>query len=561
MSARGTIVGLALLGALLLGARADAGDLVGIEGCIVDDEGNPVPEYTIWATPPMGFPREFRHRQHGAVTDAEGRFLIEDLLPGEYTLVPGDCDTHARFAAQKAEAGATGVQIEAVRFRTIRGVLRDPAGAPLAGCDVWVRAAPPEGAQEGPRETKARVPLYSRAITNEDGQFLIERYPAKEAVVVTALPPEARQYELLQAVLEHVVPEGPPAQLVAPEALVVAGRVVDEEGHAVAGVSVKASGVVQYMRDGQQDPVYRAAVTDAEGRFELRPFTPWEKVSLTLKAPQDADPKWFDQSVNDVTSGRRDLDITLQRGQVVSGEVVGVPPAELRGLRIHASADRKGVGAWRFDGTTNRFRIQPLPRKTVSLSFDLQRRGRLVLPEPQEVDAPAEGRRFEVARSAVLRGRVESRVEPHRIELTFHDAWKRVHRDLRVRDDGTFEIPGVAPGPGVLVLTACARGRFLVVEGADPTGEPLDLQLVSARTITGRILDLPDKLRGGRVMARRGPLSFEAPIAEDGWFETVPLAPGPWTLAFEIERPRGVIAPVQGVEAGSRDILVEWGRP
>jgi Carboxypeptidase regulatory-like domain len=79
-SARSSIVAttlLVLLSARLLGAQLQ---LARIEGRVVDPTGQPISAATVSLTDPLGA------ELPAAVTSADGRFLLLDVVPGRYTL-------------------------------------------------------------------------------------------------------------------------------------------------------------------------------------------------------------------------------------------------------------------------------------------------------------------------------------------------------------------------------------------------------------------------------------------------------------------------------------------
>lgn len=555
----GRVTAFVALGLLLLAGGALGEELLSIEGRVLDDTGAPVVGYPIIANPP----RDVRLRdptfRPQAVTDAAGRFALRELPPGTYWLGSGESPTHARLPMARVPAGTTDLELRVAWYRTIEGVARDPQGRPLAGARVSVRRMATPRGPDAPTRTPGNEPLATWTFTDAKGRFRIERYPSGGPIEVRVQPPPGRERELIRGLLEDVVAGAAPLEVKVSAAYVIAGVVRDEEGRPVPGVRVKSSGSMNFVRDRELERLTRETFTDEAGRYELRPFLPEERVWLQFEGPQGVDPAWFDGSLQRVAAGRTDADLVLRRGQVVSGRIVGVDPEALRGLSIIACVRKSQVAGHSFDGRSNRFRIQPLPRSKVELHFRLKRRHRLVLPRRIELVPPAADLLLRVAHGHELRGRVTSRLESHRIGVNFVDAWGREHLHERVDEDGTFEIPGLPPGPGFLYVTASARGRFLVVDEAWPGRGPLDLRLVSARKVRGRILGLPWPVRRGHVTARRGPLAYEARIEPDGSFETGPLAPGPWDFEYEIVEPKGVVAPRARVEAGTHDLVEEWG--
>ncbi len=545
------------LGAPALTATAGDGPLT-ITGTVIDENGRPVADYTLWAIPPRDAPREFRHRRHGTVTDANGSFRLERLIAGTYTLHGDESSTHARIARITAVAGGDAVTISTVAYRTIEGVVQDPAGKSLPGATVRVSAMPTAGVKETPTETPAREPLYRWTVADAKGRFELKRYPSLAPVKVSVTPPATHQDDLIPGVTDGIIPGAESLVIVAPAALTIAGRVVDEAGKPIAGALLEAGGSSHYLRDRQRRRIKRTAQTDADGRFVLKPYSPDERGYCTVRGPTEADPGWFGESLSKLRAGTADLKVVLKRGVAVAGRIEGVAAEQLRGLVVMAEDRQRRDHRFLFDGTTTAFRIQPVRPGPVKISFRTRNAPHLVTPKRVDLPAAKTDLAFQVARAHTLRGRVASRLEPHRLTVDYYDAWGEPHRYGKVAPDGTFELPNLPPGAGLLVITGSAGGRALMVDAADPAGEPLDLKLGSARRILGRIKDLPDKIQRARVTATRGPISVSAKVEEDGWFEILPLAPGRWTLTFHVAIPCGTVAPLAGVEAGDENVIVDF---
>jgi hypothetical protein len=86
----------------------DAPRLLGISGVVLDEQGGPVPDLWIYAESasieggglPLGVP---------ALTSAQGEFVIDQLLPGEYHLATSE--RRVRLTAEAVPAGARNVVV------------------------------------------------------------------------------------------------------------------------------------------------------------------------------------------------------------------------------------------------------------------------------------------------------------------------------------------------------------------------------------------------------------------------------------------------------------------
>jgi hypothetical protein len=241
---------------------------VDVEGRVVDSDGQPVraevtSEINEDPMDPFGSTTS---------TDAEGRFRLEDLGPGEFEVVAETRQGRVNATLR----GAPGETIEwnpvLARGGVIRGQLVDERGVVVAGHFILYEDEPP-----WPDDACGQM---GGAKTDAEGRFqLVGLGHHAHRIEAHALGPVL--FPL--AVASGVRPDQGELRLqIAPEnrpSVRITGVVVDGSGAAVANTHVRA-----------RTPTSRRSaqvLTDAEGRFELGPCPPgsW---SLEVRAPSGA---------------------------------------------------------------------------------------------------------------------------------------------------------------------------------------------------------------------------------------------------------------------------------
>lgn len=155
--------------------------LLSLRGRVVDSDKKPVPSVTVIAE--GGSPR-VPGAVPGAVTDADGAFVLEGLSPGAYVLsvplkIPSDAAEGERMVttfypastdrerAQTIEVRGTdlsgyGIQMQTAAVRKIRGVVIDVNGEPIAQATV-VLTRPGAGSRAAED--------VEQVLSDEDGKF------------------------------------------------------------------------------------------------------------------------------------------------------------------------------------------------------------------------------------------------------------------------------------------------------------------------------------------------------------------------------------------------------
>ena len=256
-----------------------------LAGRFVDSEGEPVPELRVVVSAWIGESTSRSHRE--TRTDAEGRWRLDDLPPGDTLLLagkPGFAPLTRNLVLPPEGDDLGDVRVEASAELTLR--VRDGEGAPIAGAWAEIAAITPRQTDAG---GVARLEGLQRRRPTEI-TVAAEGYLGRKVRVRPPLP------ETLDVTLEA--------------GFVVAGAYVDAQGAALDGAAVT-------VRDG---PRTESRPLAADGRFELT-LAPGRGVELILASPSS---RPTSRTIAAGGSGqRRELGVIVaDEGRAVSGRLV-----------------------------------------------------------------------------------------------------------------------------------------------------------------------------------------------------------------------------------------------
>jgi len=356
-------------------------------------------------------------------TDANGRSVLGPLPAGRWADVRASGAAAAcapyRLVRTPAE-GARRIEIACLRGARIDGVVRDAAsGAPVSGARVRLDAR-----------------LESRAVTGGDGGFTLRGWDGESCGIVVESD--------VHAAVE--VDAAPRVEVALDPALTVVGRVVDEDGNAIAGAAV----AVRRSRTGWDrfGPSPPSAATDSEGRFEMRGVPLATPDPLVVRAPGRACGTFDLERVPRTRNVADCGDLALGSAHSVAGTFVDRTGAPLRRARITL----EGFGgeplyfAARFTDEQGRFSFDDAPDAV----FRVEGSAPGVSPCEAEIVVPPEWRSVAVA-----------------LQAGEHRA------DVVVLDDAGRPIPGavVALGRGGASVEAMTddEGRALFLLPEEPS--------------------------------------------------------------------------------------------
>lgn len=299
---------------------------LGLRGRILDDRGEPVEAFAIEArSMDVGGPQESQSFQN-----EQGTFLFERIASGSWSLVAkadGHVDSEAWTVELPAQANAER-EFVLTREASIRGVILDSTGAPIADARVSAEDGSSSGARWGP-------PRGERTNSDAEGRFVLEGLkPGGQ--LITASAEGFADSEAWQIQLE-------PGQQLDQASLslrtggTIRGKVVTPEGDPRPGRRVT------WGRDASPFGVRGAVNTDAAGEFEFEHVTPGDwSVSA---APSMAEMGRNLRGRNDQSAFIEALaDLDIEEVTVLDGQVsevfIGGEPKRL--VRLVGEVTREG---------------------------------------------------------------------------------------------------------------------------------------------------------------------------------------------------------------------------
>jgi RNA polymerase sigma factor (sigma-70 family) len=400
----------------------------------------------------------------GAVTvrsDDHGRFALAPANAGRFRLATATAPGFLPYAPEWqhssisvdtwAERKVLGVTVFLFPALDYTGVVVDGAGKPVAGAAVKLLGSP-AGEQAIER-------LVTEWTTDKDGTFT---FHAPDDTVFEATSGKDRGRARLDGDVQLT------RQLViqlrgdAAADLTISGKVVDESGAPLADVLLRAE-PLQRMDDDKVHAV-AFAVSGADGRFVVSGIEPMG-YDLSARA-DDRAPAVTPQ----VTGGARDVTLVLAKGPTISGAVTTTSGEPVPAFTLVVFR-RDGVGR---DVVLAKSIVHPggvfeIPIREGAYEL-VATAGGWAASKPTPAQTGDRDVAVTLSAGAVLRGRVVSAKDQSPL------AYARVMREALsggasaqpsnagtvTREDGTFELSGIPPGP--VSVTVVAGGHHPRIE-------------------------------------------------------------------------------------------------
>ena len=500
---------LELLGRLVLSAGSTA------VGQVIDDAGEPVAAEVALRNPEDSLAM--------AGTADDGRFAIPRVPPGKY-------DLEVR-ASGFATARVPGVAIDAAgevdlgtvvlaRAVTLSGRVIDAEGVPITGAEIATHRGEP-------RFSSFEPPHGAAVTTAADGAFALPDLGADEQWVL-AVTRNGYAGRMVRAVTAH---GAPPLEIVLHPASRLAGRVIDDRAHPVAGAAVMLHPV-------RSDVVGAAAQTDVDGRFRLEQV-PSGPAQVAVHADGYAPARL---PALEVPEGGEvdDLEVVLRPAVVLAGKVTLPDGRPADGALVEVSSQSPedptaGVGVTDHDG---RYRLAGLAPGLLIVTASLHGLQRSP-PKAIDVEVGTYALDLELAPGFEVAGHVSDAagLPVAGVSLTLHEGDVNTHAGgatVRSAGDGTFAFAGVTSGLYAIEAAkegyATARTTEAVAVDGDVYGVAIEME--RGATLRGRVLGLElDELAEVSLMvfsevggSRRARVDFE------GAYELANLARGRWKL-------------------------------
>ncbi len=476
-----------------------------------------------------------------AATTADGEVEIPGLLPDTYR-VQVRCE--GKLARPKyepivlADADSEGHVWKVDAGAALRGRVQDASGAAVPGASLW--AAPADNAGRGQQAFAAAVSDPS------DGSFeLAGLLPGRYDVHVSA---------------EGFVESVPPPQATIPEAGdgditltlqrggVIEGRVVDEHGQAVAGATVRVSGLRwRNSASTGDDGHFRIDAVEA-GEHRVFASEDWQ---AQMRAPgsSDDDIQGERVTVRDGEAARVELRVESQsgriRGRVVDDTGGPVDDAFLTSTRERDSAaaaaagnrERARWGGWDrppvLTDADGEFTLEQLAAGKHTIVAMRKGGGEGVV---EHVEVGSTGVVVTIAAGGRIAGTVGSSSGASPTRFTIHasdDAQGIARSETFFHAGGTWSIDDLPPGKyQVRVESDDGAAQTEVALAAGEVKSGVKLELTPLVDVRGTVVDLEtgEPVAGLQVLiaARAGGFSFS--FGEDGERENVTDDGGAFTV-------------------------------
>ncbi len=483
-----------------------------------------------------------------AVSDAEGKFILGGLRPGEVIQVVA---THRDFGRSKMLSVAPGkpFEIRLTEPLLLHGVVVNEAGEPVGGARVTVAPQEDESEIAVSRATGQVRPC----MTDAKGHFMIRNAPPG-ALEVTwdhrDYAPQMRRIDIVPGTSDHDL-----GRAVLRRGQSIEGEVVDADGNPVPNVAVhvyferlagwdqpelSANGTV--LAPGRR---FAQGRTDATGHFAIRGLRDgkygveaWRIGSYSAGAT--------------VTAGTKDVRIKLVPAGTLNGRVMsGGKPVANAWVRVRHRSDTSASLETDQDG---RFKLDRLPPHEV-FEIKISHHGYLDLVV-KDLRATKKLREFALDRGVHFGGLVTDPTGKPLAGVTVSIRVGNSGHSVQSQADGRFSAGGLGEGEIVVFLSASDDGylstNLLTVAPGD---ESILLIAVMGETIAGTVRDA-DGAPARHVMISvfdGDGTGVGGAWGDEGKFEIVGLPEGRYTVrAFGSKSQSS--AEATGVATGTLDL-------
>jgi large repetitive protein len=555
-----------------------------LAGRVVDEEGAPIEGAEVQVlrggeNPFQSFVRRMEGASAGLRSGRDGTFRATRLPPGEGLRLDVRHDEYEERAVGgiSLAPGATrsGLVVVLRRGLSVRGVVRDDEGRPLAGVEVTLsRSMTFRAGRGGAQVTLLGATAPPRRETGPDGRFEFRGLKSGDYTLSARRPGFAR------ASVDPVnVGEGEPGEpvvLTLRPGVTISGFLRDRSGAGASGWSVSARAA------GQEGPgvfgpgaLRSEEPTGPDGAFLLEGAVAGETYDLQVMGPAGLGPRQAG-----VVAPAEGLELTVTGNGEIRGRVVdadsgrAIPDFQVRyqpdaqgGMRfVFRAGPGRGRGPHEklpFHAEDGAFAIEDVPagRWTVEAFAPGYQPGSAAGVVVEEGEA-AEGVEIRLSKGGAIAGRVlESRTGRPVLDATVRaelsggaspTAMVRVGADAGDGEaatdaEGRYEIAGLAPG--TYVLTASHPDWSEATARVELAEEPAsaDIRLSRGGSLGGAVLASGRPVAGAQVSlsaagdtgARPGagfPGSGEQGALSDegGRFRFDRLTPGRYTLAASL---------------------------
>jgi hypothetical protein len=443
---------------------------------VTKDDGRPVTDFRagLSTAQRMGGQIRYSGPQWKTFRNADGTFTIENVTAGSTDVVvsaPGYVIKRTSGLNVEEGKGIKDLEIVLETGTTVTGTVTGPDDLPISGVSVAVAAkdAPvvsdPWGA--------------SRGMTDVAGMYSVEQLEPGEKIVAFqkdgyAVERRTVKVEGKTQTVDARLSKGRELQ----------GRVTTAEGVPVGEAQVQAS---------SPGPRYFAsAKTDDNGSYKLEGLSAGRynitasKSGFVVATRKDVD--------LDATGGV--VDLVLERGAAIHGQVHGLSPAELRQSTIYASSSSNNwqTATVSVDGT---YRLAGVAAGTVRVGVEIDSPASGVRAAPTKTVELAAGAdlevNFDVGSGTVVQGHVTRDGKPVTsadVQFAPADVSGDAYSSVSVDVHGAYEAKGLVAGKYTVSVNEKFTRKLLfnAVHEVPAGGETYDIDIKSGG-VRGRVVD------------------------------------------------------------------------
>lgn len=284
--------------------RLERGSSVG--GRIVDDKGEPVPGATITA-------RDFTQgaSEVTSVSHVDGRFTVNKILSEATVEIEVTHPDFSDHIAESIDVGRSDVEIVLTRLGKIYGRVKMEDGTAVGA--FTLQPQPEKGTARDRRR------LRSKTFNFDDGRFEYTGVPPGTYTIQINAPDFGTA--TVTGVIVEAGSEIHLRDIVLSSGGSVGGRVIDTDtGEPVFGARISVvQGMTRFVKDESAGRIPRSTkVTDSNGGFSIDGL---KSGSLTLRI-HHVEYLQMEVSVDPGDAGAEDLEIAIERGATIHGEVL-----------------------------------------------------------------------------------------------------------------------------------------------------------------------------------------------------------------------------------------------
>jgi protocatechuate 3,4-dioxygenase beta subunit len=525
---------------------------VQLKGVLVDERGRPVASKMLTSQGTGGGMSQ-------SYSGADGKFTFGGIQAGTQQIYAGDWGS-SRLLLGSFEAPASDVRVvwKEPPFGVIEGTVLDAAGRPVPLCSVSIRAGPPAPAAPSGVPMPVGVPMpagdWGGGQQAVNGWFRqrVGGEPPYQVRVSAPQDTEGRALNLLPTTVTVTDPAGGPLTIRLEPGLEIAGRVLDGSGRGVSDVPV----LVGSLRTSTLPDGYFSVggLTEGTHKVNVQPLPP------LVRPPETS-----------ATTGTKDLVIRLVTGLPIAGTLRRADGRPVTQGWVNVSWPNSGGTAAGNSGggvdAQGRFRLEGLPPDalvTVNANVHVQDGPAFAPRTLKDVRPGTENLEIVLGVGAVVSGSVtDAQGRPGKngsvqLERLADDGKVTSTFQAQLKEDGTFEMGGLEPGP--------MQVRFVTYDGGAPSetlkieapASGVKLVLPERTPIRGRLIGTLGEIGRWQVWAwsvEEPARRVRANITGDGEFSLDGVSgKGPWMVAARAEGDDryGLAGPLDGGAEGVR---------